>query len=95
MVDRCNNKCNLPLFFLSDFSKSHHLFRPEAGTELNGISTDPMSLFWFPFPFPAIKEEETNEMKKKLLISHSLSKKYPLIIVKFLFPFPTIKIKLL
>ena len=67
MVDRCNNKCNLPLFFLSDFSKSHHLFRPEAGTELNGISTDPMSLFWFPFPFPAVKEEETNEMKKKII----------------------------
>ena len=66
MVDRCNNKCNLPLFFLSDFSKSHHLFRPEAGTELNGISTDPMSLFWFPFPFPAINQEETNEIKKLL-----------------------------
>ena len=90
MVDRCNNKCNLPLFFLSDFSKSHHLFRPEAGTELNGISTDPMSLFWFPFPFPAIKEEEeTNEMKKII----SFFKKHPLIIVKILFPFPTIKIK--
>ena len=75
MVDKCNNKCNLPLFFLSDFSKSHHLFRPEAGTELNGISTDPMSLFWFPFPFPAVKEEETNEMKKIISFfkKHSLS----------------------
>jgi len=40
---------------LSSFSNVHHLFNPDAGMSLIGISTDPISLCWFLSLFPELK----------------------------------------
>ena len=63
--------------FSGCFSKFHHLLSPDAGTEDNGISTEPISLLLFPGLLPLtvsmMNWRNPSSTEKKKLITFALN----------------------